>query len=125
MQRFSPRLALLPLTMWGFLSCDQQSPKTGPEKIPQQEYSYDNPGQWDVFKETHQPQLEYRNTSEGNLMVFVTYKDRQPQHKVEVIGIIDENMRDVVPAVKFGAWQEYYQAVFTVDSFRSEMEGIR
>ncbi|MCP5502084.1 MAG: hypothetical protein H7A25_19450 [Leptospiraceae bacterium] len=77
------------------LEVSKQNPTpTGP-RTPMSEYTEEAPGEWEKFKETHVPQIEYfSERSQNNIKVVLKAEGYDNSHYIERIGIMDRDKRD-------------------------------
>ena len=83
-------------------------------KVPQAEYTKEEPGEWREIKPEHVPNIEIiKNASEDNIIVTVALKNIGGTHYIERIGVMDGDKRDVA-GVSFTRNAQGYRAVMTV-----------
>jgi desulfoferrodoxin (superoxide reductase-like protein) len=115
-------ILILCFVMAALVACNSKK-NPAPASVPADEYTQEVPGPWEGMEDSHAPKFDYRREqSQNNLLAYVILKNPEPNHYIEVMGIMDESRKDVVPAIHFGRGHTTVQNFFTVDSFRYARE---
>jgi desulfoferrodoxin (superoxide reductase-like protein) len=84
------------------------------QKVPQPEYTRENPGEWEGMENEHLPKIEVLpNESKDNVIVTVALKNPSETHYVERIGVMDAERKDIA-GQSFTRNAHGYRAVLTV-----------